>query len=150
MTWGGGFVYLLSEVFDFGPLLLQGLLQCLNQLFHLLVLLLLPPQNRLDLKIELDQIGLSLGQGRLQDIGMLPQCTVGLPQPRQLPFLVLQLQRQLLVGVLQLPDPPLEASCLLKLSTTGQIPEFKHQTQYLASLSVHTRAPSLSPRPRAP
>lgn len=51
---------------------------------------------------------------------MLPQCIVGLPQSGEFPFLMLQFQRQLLVGVLQTADPLLEAARLLKLSTQGE------------------------------
>lgn len=47
---------------------------------------------------------------------MLPQCIVGLPESGQFPFLVLELQRQLLVGVLQAADSLLEAARLLQLS----------------------------------
>lgn len=44
--------YLFLQILNFGFLLFQSELQALNYLLHLLVLLLLPLQNRLDLKNE--------------------------------------------------------------------------------------------------
>lgn len=46
-----------------------------------------------DLQVELDQVSLSLGQRSLEDVSVLPQCIVGLPESGQLALFVLELQR---------------------------------------------------------